>query len=482
MNITKVITLCLFLCSTQLKGKDTVKYNVLMIIVDDLSSLVQQMDNKDLHIPHLRKLMESGRSFERAYCQAPLCNPSRTSFMTGRRPNETHIYTNDPHFRGVNKRLKTIPQHFKEQGYFTAGIGKIFHNWGQAIQGDPISWTEEEMYHWGTHSSDWYIPNRPYQMHIDIPKGPAVQCVDVVDEAYVDGRIAQAAVQKLTAWSEVPFFMAIGFWKPHLPFNAPKKYWDLYDRNQLPKLKYTEPVVDVPEIAYVDSDEARSYSDVNRHQLVPIKQKAELRHGYCAAISYLDAQIGKVLDQLEKLQLSEKTHVVFVSDHGYHAGEHGQFGKWTNFEIGTRVPLIIASPEVKNPGEPSFQVVELIDLFPTLTDLCNLPAPKLRVNLQGKSLVPYLQDSEVKGNTYAVTEIARPIGGEATFKSIGSSIRSNTHRYTFWRDRFSGEILEEEFYDLQSDPFEVVNIAQSEKDQAIKMKLQNKLLQIIECK
>lgn len=482
IRIKLIIGLFLFSWVGQLKAMDTTRYNVLFIIADDLSAILQTYEENQLHIPNIRKLMESGRSFERAYCQAPLCNPSRSSFMTGRRPNETQIYTNDPHFRGQNKRIITIPQHFKSQGYYTTGIGKIYHNWGQAIAGDPVSWSEPEVYHWGTHSSDWYIPNRPYQMHRDIPKGPAVQYEDVPDEAYVDGRIAQAAVQKLIEWSEVPFFMAVGFWKPHLPFNAPQKYWDLYNRNQLPKLRYDAPVAGVPELAYVDSDEARSYSDVDRNQPISKEQQLELRHGYYAAISYFDAQVGKILNQLDDLGLREKTHIVLVSDHGYHAGEHGQFGKWTNFEIGARVPLIISSPIVAHPGQPSHQIVELIDLFPTLNDLCQLPTPKIKVPYQGKSLRPYLEDPNRIDEDYAITEVARPLGGEETFQTIGSSIRSAEYRYTLWRHRGTREVKAEEWYDLRQDDFEVKNRAQQEYHSATREIMKKKLLQIIESK
>ncbi len=453
---------------------DENRLNVLMIIADDLSSIIY--NNEEIHTPNIERLASLGRPFSRAYCQASLCNPSRASIMTGKRPHELGIYTNQPHFRGIYPRMKTIPEYFKDQGYYTVGLGKIFHNWGQAIEGDPQSWSEPQEYHYAAHYHDWYVAGRPYQLHFDLRKGPAVQSADVPDEAYLDGRIANSAITKLRELQETPFFMAVGFWKPHLPYNAPKKYWDLYDSNNLPKLKYEKPVKGVPDLAYVDSNEARSYTDVDKNGLIPNEKQDELRHGYLASISYLDAQLGKVLDELDKLGLTRNTVVVFLSDHGYHAGEHGQFGKWTNFELGTRVPLIIKKPNISSPGKVSNSIVELIDIYPTLLELCGFKDAIQDNRLSGTSLVPVLNDPKLEIKPVAISQITRPIGGGTDFTIIGSTIRDKDFRYNIWVKRDTEEVVEEELYSLKSDPYVVENLIQKPEYRDVREMMNNNLL------
>lgn len=453
--------------------------NVLFIMVDDLSTTLSCYGVEGVITPNLDMLANRGVKFERAYCQASLCNPSRASIMTGRRPDNLRILSNEPHFRGVHPKIVTLPEHFKANGYHAVGIGKIFHNWGQALQGDPQSWSEPETNHWATHYSDWYIKNRPYQIHSDIQKGPAVQNADVPDEAYLDGRIANAAVNKLRQLKETPFFMAVGLWKPHLPYNAPKKYWDLYDPNALPNLRYPQPIYGVPDLAYVDSNEARSYTDIPKQGELSFNKKLELRHGYLAAISYMDAQVGKILDELDRLDLTNKTTIVFLSDHGYHAGEHGQFGKWTNFEIGTRVPLIISSPEIKHSGTATSSIVELVDLYPTLIDLHRLPEPKGFGKLDGISLKPILTNTNYKLKYYAVSQISRPLGSGEDFDILGSTIRNKDYRYTLWTNRTGNEIIGEEFYDLSNDIMKVENQINNLKFSRRKQELNQKLTEIL---
>ncbi len=475
-----------FFCTSHVTSLDIVQLdeqpreNVLFIVADDLSTTLGCYGVKGVKTPNIDKLASRGMIFNRAYCQASLCNPSRASMMTGRRPDNLGIWSNDPHFRGIYPRIETLPGYFKANSYHAAGVGKIFHNWGQPIKGDPQSWSEPEQYHWGAHFQDWYFEKRPYQVYSDINKGPAVQYADVPDEAYIDGRIASAAVAKLKELRETPFFLAVGFWKPHLPFNAPKKYWDLYDRNSLPSVNYIHPVKGVPDLAYVDSNEARSYTDIPKEGEISEEKQRELRHGYLAAISYLDAQVGKVLDELDRLNLTDKTTIIFTSDHGYHAGEHGQFGKWTNFELGTRVPLIISSPKITKPQTRTNSIVELIDIYPTLLEINQLSKRKGYEKLDGQSLVAVLKNPEVKNKPYAVSQIARPIGSGADFPIVGSTIRSDNFRYTTWVDRATNKILSEEFYDLSKDIFEVNNQIKNTNFTREKQELAEDLLKVLE--
>jgi iduronate 2-sulfatase len=467
-----VLTIILFqfflIGNCQKKEVSEDRPNVLFIMTDDLSASLNCYGVSGAITPNIDKLASQGVTFNHAYCQAALCNPSRSSIMTGKYPKELGIWTNHPHFRGIFPTIKTLPQYFKDQGYYVSGIGKIYHNWGQSIDGDPLSWTDPQRFHWAAHFQDWYIPGRPYQLHSDLKKGPAVQCEDVPDEAYLDGRITNAAIDKLRELQEVPFFLAIGFWKPHLPYNAPKKYWDMYDRKKLPPVKYNSEVDGVSEIAYVNSNEARSYSDIKKEGPIPEDKKQELRHGYYASISYVDAQVGKIINELNNLGLSKNTIIVLLSDHGYHAGEHGQFGKWTNFEIGTKVPLIIASPNTGESGKMAEGIVELIDLYPTLVELCNLPSSINTEQLSGVSLVPILKNVQTKVKSYAVSQITRPIGAESNFEVIGTTVRTDSFRYNMWVDKADNKIIAEEMYDLSVDPLNVKNLAGKPKMKAKK--------------
>ncbi len=466
--------------SAQAQKETAAKKNVLFIIADDLSNLLFSKDFDAISAPNLKRLANEGVVFQRAYCQAPLCNPSRASIMTGRKPQELKIWANDVHFRGVNPRVVTLPQYFKKNGYYSVGIGKIYHNGEQSIQGDPESWSEPQQFHWANHFTDWYIPGRPFEVHEDLKKGASVQAVDVPDEAYLDGRVANAAVNKLRLLQEVPFFMAVGFWKPHLPFNAPKKYWDLYDRNKLPSVKYSSPVMGVPDIAYVNSNEAKTYKDVkNGDGLIPEAKQKELRHGYLAAISYLDAQVGKVLEELKRLKLDKNTIIVFTSDNGYHAGEHGQFGKWTNFELGARIPLIIAAPDNNQKGKSTFSIAELVDLYPTLIEYCRLPPAPASSKLAGVSLMPILQDPVAKVKLTATTQVARPLGTQDNLEIVGSSIRDENFRYNAWIRVVDQVIVAEELYDLSVDIDNATNLASGKRYLKKKTEMRDALLKSI---
>ena len=315
------------------------KPNVLFIAVDDLRAELGCYGADHVKSPNIDKLAARGTLFTRAYCQQAVCNPSRASLLTGLRPATLGIWDLPTHFRQRVPRVMTLPQHFKGQGYFTQGIGKIFHNWRQDdFKGDAVSWSVPEAMHYNTHGADTAMVVG--KLPPNLTKVPRCEMRDVADNAYFDGRIAEMAVKTLTELKarRRPFFFAVGFWKPHAHFNAPKKYWDLYRRSDIRLPENPRPPKDAPAIALHDSREIlRGFK--SRPGGRPTRDEVlTLRHGYLAAISYVDAQVGKVLDALDRLGLAEKTIIVFWSDHGYHLGEHGLWAKTSNFELDARVP------------------------------------------------------------------------------------------------------------------------------------------------
>ena len=451
----------LLLFLTPLPGA-AVPTNVLFIMADDLRPELGCYGSAAV-TPHLDALARRGMLFQRAYCQQAVCNPSRSSLLTGLRPGTLGLYVNGTHFRELKPEVITLPGWMKKHGYTTRCVGKIFHNWHTQEHGDPSSWSAPEFLHYANHGDDApqisgpLPPNLATSTSTLRPYGkvPLCECREVPDEAYYDGRVAEEAVRVLGEIKDRPFFLAVGFWKPHAPFNAPKKYWDLYQRDKLPALNPARPVA-APEIAFHQSTEILGPPE---HQQQPTaEQVAEMRHGYFASISYLDAQLGKVTAALEKEGLLDSTLIVFCGDHGYHIGEHGLWAKTSNFELDARVPLIVVSPQTKHPGASTQALVELVDLFPTVTALSAVPdAP----GLEGVSLVPLLDAplSSVKDAAY--TQHPRPPYPDRTPRGgpevMGVSVRTPTLRYTEWRDFETGGVVASELYDHTRDEAELSN-------------------------
>ncbi|MAM90185.1 MAG: iduronate sulfatase [Opitutaceae bacterium] len=424
--------------------------NVLFIAVDDLR--VELGCYGDAHVlsPNIDRLAKQGTLFERAYCQQTVCNPSRASLLTGMRPDTLRVWDLYTHFRQNMPDAVTLPQLFMQNGYRSVGIGKIFHNWRQDDwRGDRVSWSEPEFLHYETHGHDEAKVEGSLPPNLTSGAG-GIECRDVPDEAYYDGRIAQKAVERMRALaeSEEPFFLAVGFWKPHTPFNAPKKYWDMYDRNSIPLPLHLDPPNDVPDIALTSS----RYDGKSK----PVELR-EMHHGHLAAITYLDTQIGKVLDELERLDLRDDTIIVWWSDHGLHLGEHGLTRKTTAFELDAHVPLIIANPEDKG-GQRTDALVELLDLYPTLVELCGI-SPS--TSLEGRSLVPLLEDPNQGFKTVALTQTPRPNYPKGKLPQVmGYSARTERFRYTEWRDFETGAVIGRELYDHHADPLETGNGAE----------------------
>jgi len=428
------------------------KFNVLFIMADDLRTDLATYGSPAL-TPNLDRLARRSLQFDRAYCQQAVCNPSRSSMLTGRRPDTLNLWSNGIHFREHNPDVTTLPLWFKEHGYLTRCVGKIFHNWHTKVKGDPQSWSASEFLHYANHADD--LPKVSGELPPNLAKAPRCECRDVPDEAYYDGRVATEAERVLAEVKGQPFFLAVGFWKPHAPFNAPKKYWDLYERSKLPSYDSNRPQ-GAPELAFHDSRELRGIPP-KQITFTP-EQAAEIRHGYLANISYMDAQLGKVIDALDQHGLAENTVIVFLGDHGYHLGEHDLWGKTSNFELDARVPLMISSPKLSQRGRQSNELVELVDLFPTLVDLCQLPIPK---DLDGTSFARMLDDPNAKGKPAAFTQHPRPayFDREPTRspKAMGYSVRTPKIRYTEWRDWKTGQVLQRELYDSLNDPNETRN-------------------------
>jgi len=437
--------------------------NVLFIMADDLRAELGTVDYP-ARTPNLDRLAARGVTFQRAYCQQPLCNPSRASLLTGLRPDTLGLWNNGTHFRELKPEVVTLPEAFKNAGYATRDVGKIFHNNHTKAHGDRQSWSAPEFLFYAKHDDD--KPKLLGELPMDVAKAPKCERREVPDAAYYDGQVADEAIRVLAEVQDRPFFLAVGFWKPHAPFNAPTKYWGMYDRDLLPKIDPTWPKAS-PGIAAHDSREILGI-EPNRLSLTP-EQIAEMRHGYFANVSYMDAQVGKVLAALDASPAARNTIVVFVSDHGYHIGEHGLWGKTSCFELDARVPLIISTPGTDTAGIRTTSLVELVDLYPTLAALCGITPSAA---LDGISLVPLLaRDPAGALKSAAFTQHPRPAYYDRTEKGVpeamGYSVRMERARYTEWREWPSGKVIARELYDHEKDVAELHNVIDDPATQAL---------------
>lgn len=426
--------------------------NVLFIAADDLRVELGCYGDTVVQSPNIDRLAREGMRFSRAYCQQPLCNPSRASILTGMRPTTLGICDLHTNVRVARPDVVTLPQLFTNAGWHSRDIGKIFHNSHQPDHpGDPASWSAPEYMHYGGHGDD--VATIDGEVPPNMSAVPRTEMRDVPDNAYFDGRIADEAVRTLRELKDEPFFLAVGFWKPHLPFNAPKKYWDLYDPADVALPANPDAPLGCPPIALHDGIELmRTFPGG-----LADDETRTLRHGYYAAVSYMDAQVGRLLDELDALDLDDSTIVVLWSDHGFHLGEHDLWCKNSDFELDARVPLLIRVPGQDTAGEASNALVELVDVYPTLAELCGLRPPDV---LEGTSLVPVLENAHATVKDAAFTQTPRP----ATRKkgvpptAMGCSMRTDRFRYTEWRDEATGGTLARELYDHDRDPRETVNV------------------------
>ena len=517
----------LFAISTSVlaQKKATNKPNILFIAVDDLKPLLGCYGNTLVKTPNIDRLAKMATVFNRNYCQQAICGPTRASLMTGTRPDVTQVWNLTTQMRDVNPDLVTLPQYLITQGYTTSGIGKIYHP-SSAIKGvDPVSWSipylksKESDFpaEFGEPANGQYqlketkermtpeiiaerkLKNKDLAANDENPKsikGPSTECIDLPDNAYQDGVNALLAKDQIIALSkeDKPFFMAVGFSKPHLPFVAPKKYWDLYNREEMTIATFQEHSKNGPLIAYHQSGELRNYIDIPEFTTLPadslriglkLEKQKELIHGYYAAISYMDAQVGILLNTLESLGTLENTVIVLWGDHGWHLGDHDLWHKHTNFEQATRAPLIIAGPGIKA-GKTS-SLTEFVDVFPTICDLAGVAIPK---NLDGKSLKPLMLNNKTKGKEYSISQYPRKLKklemikkGYADSKMMGYSLRTDQYRFTIWMNNFTSkdtfnesQVYVSEMYDYVKDPLEKVNVVNDRNYTSISASLKSKMI------
>ena len=475
----KFLTCLLVATAAGLHAEDK-KLNVLFLVVDDLRPELSCYGNPVIKTPNFDRLAKRGMVFNRAYCQQAVCSPSRASIMTGKRPDATRVWDLETHFRTALPDAVSLGQFYIKNGYYSQGMGKIFHGGFD----DAACWSTP----WGTPDAPIYALKEnnaalenSRNSGAEKVKGPAFECADVPDDFYTDGKTARLAVKTLGELKQKgqPFFLAVGFSKPHLPFVSPKKYWDMYDADKLPDTssKYPE---GAPLYANdSDSGELHSYTNIPPKEkkqsftALPEKLTKAMRHGYYAATTYADANLGLVLDALEKEGLADSTVIVLWGDHGWKLGDHQEWGKHTNFETDTRAPLIISYPGMKNANAKSDSLVEFVDVYPTLADLCGLPKP----DTDGVSLRPVLENPAAKVKEVAMSQYPKANKEAAALKDgyikggkcnvMGYSIRDERWRLILWRGIEDNKIYDTELYDEVNAPTEPVNLANKPENKAV---------------
>ena len=455
------------------------KPNVLFIAVDDLKPLLGCYGVSWIKSPNIDRLASKGTIFTSTHCQLAFCAPSRASLLTGLRPDAHGLYLNPDKasdwLRTHWPDLVTLPQQFKNHGYITHPIHKVFD--GRTVDA-------------GHDRRSWTVPYGPWEMapgELPAPggypdpatkaqlaeakeqgrpvSGPATESCDIPDNAYHDGGVAYTAAKRIREFSkkDEPFFLAVGLCKPHLPFIAPKKYWDLYDREALPLAAFQQlPQGSPHDLAfYSNSGELRGFSDIPKTGPIPEEQQRELIHGYAACVSYIDALVGMLMETLQECGIANNTIVVLWGDHGFHLGEHGHWGKLTNYEESTRSPLIISAPGLTSKSRAE-ALTELLDVYPTLCELAGLSIPE---HVQGKSLVPLMRGETDKLHEAAISQMSP---GAKKGGVMGWTLRTPRHRYIEWRQAdlagedhtFTGKVLATELYDYDKDPLERENVAE----------------------
>jgi choline-sulfatase len=442
------------------------KPNVLFIAVDDLRPELNCYGADHIKSPNLDRLAARGIVFDRAYCQQAVCNPSRASLMSGRRPDTIKVWDLQTDMRHHIPDLVTLPQQFAKHGYHTERLGKIYHG----AFDDKASWTRSVKYKLAPRqdpASQKAFAKQKAQLKAagkdpSRARGVPFAAPDVADNELLDGAMTDQAIKLLGELKDKPFFLAVGYLNPHLPFIAPKKYWDMYDHAAIKVPPRTEPTGVTP-YTLTNFGELRAYIDIPAKGSLDEEKSRNLIHGYYAAISYVDAQVGRLLDALDKQGLADNTIVILWGDHGWKLGEYGSWCKHTNMELDTRVPLIVSAPGMKAAGKHSQAFVEFVDIYPSLCDLAGVPIPD---SLDGRSFAPLLDDPDQPWKTAAFSQYPRG-------KVMGYSMRTDRYHFVRWVNKGDalGKALAVEVYDHQTDPTEMTNLAADGKHSALVQKL-----------
>ena len=482
------------------------KKNILFIAVDDLKPLLSNYGEKQMITPNFDRLAAMGMTFTNAHVQYAVCGASRASVMTGTNPDKTKVWDLTTDFRKSSPNLISMPEHLINQGYETTAVGKIYHKGSSSPGHDGKSWSMPHQLpknydpKYGVPTFEYYQnPETKKQFEKIIKEAeakgikggqlrnyafkrlkPSTENADVSDTAYQDGIFTQTALQQLNDLEKTnkPWFLGVGFQKPHLPFVAPKKYWDLYDRSKIVLAKFQQLSEGTPKFAFHSFGELKAFTDIDNKldigDKVPEAKQRELIHGYMACISYIDAQLGILLDELEKRNILENTIIVLWGDHGFHLGDHTEWCKHSNFEQATRIPFMFAGPGVQK-NQKSNHPVNLVDLFPTIFDLARVAQ---HPQTEGKSLVPLLDNDTSTNITmdFAYHQYKRG-------PRMGYSIRTERYRYTEWHDDNyrsfknydASKIVGIELYDYEKDPLETKNFVNDAFYKSIVESLNKKL-------
>ena len=488
--------------------EEPTKPNVLFIIVDDLKPILGCYGDPFVKTPNIDRFAKEGVVFTNTYCQQAVCGPSRASFLTGMRPDYTGVWDLETEMRNINPEILSMPQFFKQNGYITAGIGKVFDSRSVDENIDKPSWSIP----FYKKSNDYYpkemgkakgryrgvkvleeieiyekiggakgLTGKELSNFIKINAKPSVESLDIPDNAYIDGAtvLHSKDILKVLKENAKPFFFAVGITKPHLPFAVPKKYWDLYNRDEIQLAEFRENANNSPLVAYhgagelykyADIPPIASFADVKGGMELPVDKQKELIHGYYAYVSYADALIGKLISTLVSLNLKDNTIVTIIGDHGWHLGDHNLWCKHSNFEQATRIPMIFKIPGIK--ASKTSALAEAVDIFPTLCDATGIKIPE---QLQGVSLMPILKEIKSKVKDYAVSQYRRG----KNMRTFGYSIRTERFRLTLWMKDFyrlykpfdEGYIVSGELYDYDNDPLETENYYNNKEYVSVKKEL-----------
>jgi iduronate 2-sulfatase len=453
------------------------RYNVLFFAIDDLRPELGCYGRPGMHTPHSDALGKRGTVFLRSYCQQAVCNPSRASLLTGLRPDSTGIYDLQTHFRMNRPDVVTLPQLFKQNGYHTQGLSKVFHGGLD----DPVSWSAPL---WKPKASTYVDEKILAELEADTraarargqklekepelldPKtgtvlklgsrkavhGPVWESADCPDNHLADGKTADQATALLTQYRSrrQPFFLAVGFIRPHMPFVAPRKYFELYPPDSIELPPNPAAPEGAPPSAFPSPQEPRAYKDVPDEGPIPESKQREMIRAYRACVSYVDAMVGRVIGEVDRLGLRDRTVICLFGDHGWHLGENSVWGKMTNFERGTQAPLIVSAPGQSHPGARTEALAEFVDIYPTLCELCGVPLPR---DLEGTSLVPVMQNPRRPWKKAAFAQEHSRRGG-----TMGYTVRTERYRYIEWTSKDKA-LVGRELYDHHRDPHENVNLA-----------------------